>query len=258
MRPLREVQARMAAMALDRGAGQDLARDLRDDRPIALADRLRIHRNNTILGLADPLAATFPVVKTLVGDEFFERMAHDFIRACPPKRPELLLYGQELPGFTAAYAPAAAVPYLADMARLELALAVAENAADRDPLDPAALQAFAAGELERLTLAPHPSLRFVASDFPLLAIWQAHQEGGDLAAVDLARGGDMLLIWRPRRDCLMRRVSAGAFAFVMALAAGQDLAAAYESAVTNAPDFSLPDELAALLAAEIFVEAKLP
>jgi len=258
MRPLREIQTSMAEMALDRRKAEDLSADLRDDRPIPLADRLRIHRNNTILGLTDPLAANFPVVKALVGEAFFERMAQDFIRALPPLRPELLLYGQELPGFIASYAPAATVPYLADVARLELALAVAENALDRDPLEPEALQAFAPDQLERLALLPHPSLRFVASDFPVLAIWRAHQEEGEIESVDLAAGGDMLLIWRPRGDCLIRKVSAGAFAFVMALAAGQTLAAAYESALTNSPDFSLPDEFATLLAAEIFVEAQLP
>jgi hypothetical protein len=118
------------------------------------------------------------------------------------------------------------------------------------------LQGLAPDQLESLRLATHPSLRFVASDFPLLTIWQAHQgDAAGIGTIDLAQGGDMLLVYRPRRECLIRQVSSGAFAFVMALAAGQCLAAAYDSAITNAPGFSLPDELAGLLAAEIFVEA---
>jgi hypothetical protein len=249
MPTLRELQSAMALASLDRQA--PLA-GLRDDRPIPLQDRLRVHRNNTLHGLTDPLAATFPVVKQLVGEDFFERLAHDFIRAAPPKRADLLLYGQDLPGFIAGYAAAASVPYLADMARLELALAVAENAADREPMAPADLQCFAPEQLERLKLATHPSLRFVVSDFPLLEIWQAHQ--GEPHPVDLGKGGVMLLVYRPRADCLIRAVSSGTFAFVMALAAGQSLAAAYQSA---GPDFPLSTELADLLAADIFVEASL-
>ena len=217
MPTLHELQSAMAAASLDRG----LAAGLRDDRPIPLEDRLRVHRNNTLHGLTDPLAATFPVVKMLVGADFFERLAHDFIRALPPRRADLLLYGQELPGFIAGYEAAASVPYLADMARLELALTVAENAADREPLAPSELQRFAPEQLESLKLVTHPSLRFVASEFPLLEIWQAHQ--GEPHKVDLNKGGAMLLVYRPRLECLIRAVSSGAFAFVMALSAGNDL-----------------------------------
>ena len=251
MLPLRDLQAAMADASLDRPAAIDF---LRDDRPIKLADRLRVHRNNTLHGLTDPLAATFPVVKALVGEDFFERLTHDFIRALPPKRADLLLYGQDLPGFIAGYQAAASVPYLADMARLELALAVAENAADREPLQAAELQSFAPEQLENLKLTTHPSLRFVASDFPVLDIWRAHQTE-ETPPVDLAKGGDMLLVHRPRLECLIRQVSSGCFAFVMALAAGQTLTGAFSSALAVDADFSLPNELAGLLAAEIFVEA---
>jgi hypothetical protein len=256
MSRLRDLQSAMCEMALDRRLPATLADRLRDDRPIPATERLRIHRNNTLLGLINPLAGSFPVVAKLVGEEFFERMALDFIRAHPPTRPELLAYGQELPGFIATYAAAAAVPYLSDMARLELAYNVAYNAVDREPLVPAVLQRFSPAQLETLRLAPHPSLRFVASDFPLLAIWQAHQADGDLdRPIDLAQGGDMLLVYRPRAETLIRSVSAGCFAFVMALAAGQSLDGAYHSALSGEPRFSLTNELASLLAAEIFVEA---
>jgi hypothetical protein len=256
---LRELQARIAGVALDRLPAEALRGDLRDDRPIAVLDRLRIHRNNTLLGLVDPLAAAFPVVAALVGPEFFERMAIDFIRAFPPKRPDLLSYGQDLPGFIALYPPAASLPYLADMARLELALSFAYHAADAEPLAPQALQGFPAQRLEQLRLQPHPSLRFVASDYPLLAIWQAHQEEGGLdRPIALAQGGVMLLVYRPQAETLIRPVSRGAFALVMALATGQDLAGATQSALTSDPDFSLIDELAGLLAAQLFSEASLP
>lgn len=256
MSRLRELQSRMTEMSLGRVGPEALAAAVLDDRPIPAAQRLGIHRNNTLLGLVDPLAATFPVVAQLVGEDFFLRMAGDFVRAHPPRRPELLAYGQEFPTFIGAYQAAATVPYLADIARLELAWNFAYNAPDRDPLPPQALARFAPDQLERVLLTPHPSLRFVASHWPVMAIWQAHQaEDGPDGAIDLEAGGDTLLVYRPRQDTLIRKIGSGAFAFVMALAARQSLAAAVTSALEVDPDFNVAGELSALLTADLFAEA---
>ena len=256
MSRLRELQSRIAAMSLGRLDPEALAGEVLDDRPIPAAQRLRIYRNNTQLGLVDPLASTFPVVSQLVGEDFFLRMAGDFVRAHPPQRPELLAYGQEFPGFIGEYEAAASVPYLADVARLELAWNFAYNAPDHEPLAAQALTAFAPEELETLRLVPHPTLRFVASNWPVMAIWQAHQsEDGPDQAIGLEAGGDMLLVYRPRQETLIRKVGAGAFAFVMALSARQTLSAAFTSALAGEPDFNVSAELSALLAAEIFAEA---
>lgn len=253
---LRDLQSRFGAMALGGAEPEELAALVKDDRPVAAAERLSVYRNNTRLGLVDPLASTFPVVKQLVGEDFFAGLAGDFILTHPPTRPELLAYGQEFPAFIADYPAAASVPYLADMARLELAWHFAYNAADRDPIPAAALAAFAPERLEGLRLVPHPSLRFVVSTFPLLAIWQAHQsEDGPDGPIDLGQGGDMLLVYRPYEAPLIRKVGAGAFDFVMALAAGQSLAAACNSALSGDPAFNISGELASLLAAELFIEA---
>ena len=259
MTRLHEIQSAMAEMALDRRPAADLLGFFGDDRAIPLTERLQIHRNNTQFGLTDPLRAGFPVLEQLVGGEFFAAMARDFIRAFPPRRADLAQYGHDFPGFIADYAPAASVPYLADMARLELALMVAELAADRDPLAPAALQSFPPDRLEHLLLTPHPSLRFVASQYPLQAIWQAHQrEDGPEGAIDLDQGGDMLLVYRPRAEALIRKVSAGGFAFVMGLSAGHSISGAYQSAIANHAEFDLAGELGSLLAAELFIDARLP
>lgn len=258
MPPFHELQARICDTILDRDAADSVILALRDDRPVPVAQRLRIHRNNTQYGLIAPLAETFPVVAALVGEDFFAQMARAFIRALPPTRPNLFSFGQDLPGFIAAYEGARSIPYLADMARLEFALNFAYHARDETPMPAEALTRFAPETLPGLCLTTHPSLRFVISDFPLLAIWRAHQPDGDLEQkIDLAAGQDHLLVYRPRQECLIRRVSVGAFAFVMALSMGQTIEAAFGSAVTNHPDFAVSEELAALLAADLFIEAHL-
>ena len=61
------------------------------------------------------------MVRLLVGEEFFRAMAQIHVRAHRPRSPLMFEYGDELPDFIAGFPPAADVPYLADVARLEIA-----------------------------------------------------------------------------------------------------------------------------------------
>jgi len=83
--------------------------------------RFAVHRNNVVVGLINALAERFPVVSRLVGDEFFRAMARLYATMRPPASPLMMLYGETFPEFIDAFAPAAALPYLGDIARLEYA-----------------------------------------------------------------------------------------------------------------------------------------
>ena len=120
------------------------------------------------------LAAAFPTVQPLLGDDSFAALSRAFWQAQPPLRGDVATWGHELPVFIAAAEQLASEPYLADVARLDWAVHQAEQAADDDNVaeglnrlsepDPAAL---------RLRLrAGHAVL---VSAYPLHAIWQAHR-----------------------------------------------------------------------------------
>ena len=84
--------------------------------------RFSVYRNNVIAGLTAVLEAAFPVIRTLVGSEFFAAAAAVFVRAHPPKSRIMMLYGARFPDFLSAFEPAADYAYLPDVARLEQAL----------------------------------------------------------------------------------------------------------------------------------------
>ena len=138
----------------------------------AAGGRFTIYQRNHVTGLTAALAKTFPVVLRLVGEEFFASMATRFIFQSPPRSPVLAEYGADLAGFIAAFEPAASLPFLADVARLEFARVRAWHAADRDlpPLDDA--DAVAALLPHRVVL--HPSASLILSNHPVLAIWAAN------------------------------------------------------------------------------------
>ncbi|MBL8587921.1 MAG: putative DNA-binding domain-containing protein, partial [Methylobacteriaceae bacterium] len=83
------------------------------------ARRFAVYRNNVVVSLIEALSGAFPVTRELVGEEFFRAMAREFALGHPPRSPVMARFGEELPGFIAAFAPARELPWLADVAALE-------------------------------------------------------------------------------------------------------------------------------------------
>ena len=127
------------------------------------AHRFSVYRNNVVSGLVRALESRFPVVERLVGEEFFRAMAQVFVAEDPPRSPVLFRYGTTFPDFVARFEPASAVPFLADVARLELARGRAYHAADVRPL---ALEDFA--PLDNTTWFKYycPGVGLVREEFP--------------------------------------------------------------------------------------------
>jgi hypothetical protein len=95
--------------------------------------RFAVYRNNLVVSLVDALADTYPVVQEMVGVEFFRAMAREFVRVQPPASPVLAHYGAGFAEFIEDFPPAAGLPYLPDLARLELMRVEVYHAADDAP-----------------------------------------------------------------------------------------------------------------------------
>lgn len=237
---------RMAAALLDpRLAAPDELRAWNGSDPTR---RLAVHRNNVLSSLVDALADTFPVVQELVGEEFFRALAASFVRAAPPRTPILVHYGAEFADFVAGFPPAASVPYLSDVARLEWLRVQAYHAADTVSVGPAMLESLSACDqaLGDLRLTFHPSLRGFSSAFATVSIWAAHQGIGELADIDI-HAGECALLLRQGLEVVVLPAAAAAIDFVEAVQRGERLDAALDAAVARAADFDLVVLLAALL-----------
>ncbi|MDP1534758.1 MAG: DNA-binding domain-containing protein, partial [Rubrivivax sp.] len=203
--------------------------------------RLAVYRNNVVGSLVGALADTFPVVRQLVGDEFFGAMAALFVRQAPPRSPVLAHYGGEFPAFVDSFEPARSLAYLGDMARLEFARVVAFHAADVAPAtDTAWGLALGSGErITELALGWHPSLSVLRSASAVVSLWAAHQgQDDDLAAVDPALAENALVL-RDGLDVLVRPLTTGAAEFLIASGRGVCLGQAAALAAQADPDFDL-------------------
>ncbi|MDI4665924.1 DNA-binding domain-containing protein [Xanthobacter autotrophicus] len=209
------------------------------------ARRFAVYRNNVMVGLIDALSARFPVCACLVGTEFFRAMARIFVAANKPRSPLLMTYGDYFPDFIEGFEPAAAVPYLADVARLEVAFSQAFHAAEAVALDAAALGPLSAERLAGLQLVVHPSVRLVRSAYPVASIWMAHQQDGAIEGPDDWCPEDVLVI-RPAAEVLIHRLPQGGFAFLGRLRDGGSVIEAAAAGYHDAPDFDLGGTLLAL------------
>jgi hypothetical protein len=179
-------------------------------------------------------------------------MARVYVTADPPRSPMLLQYGGGFPDFVAGFPPAAKLPYLADVARIEWAWKESFHAADAAPLPPAALGAVPQERLAELRFHLHPSLQIVSSRYPALTIWRMNVEGGVPKPVDINAGGEDCLVVRPAADVMVRFVPAGGAAFLERLGEGASLGEAAAAAQEAAEDFDLSANLAGLISAGAF------
>lgn len=211
--------------------------------------RFAVYRNNVVARLAGVLADTYPVVRRLVGEAFFEAMATRYVRIEPPRSPILIDYGSGFPGFIATFEPAAALPYLADVARIELAWTQAYHAPEAPALAGAAFATVPADDLAFLGLDLHPSLRVVRSAMPVLTIWQMNVGDAEPEELTLDGGGEEALIVRPDAVVEARLLPPGAADFIAALGTGHAIGNAAEIAATCDQRFDLAGSIAGLIEA---------
>lgn len=241
MPALRETQALVLGALRNGGApAPGVLRLLRAGAGPGAAERLQLYRNNLFASLGDALGAVYPVLAQLVGEAWFGQLARAYVAAHPLRAASLHGFGDALPGFVGGLPGAQALPYLADVAALEWALHEVYHAAAHRPLAAAALADVAADEQPRLVLTLAPAARLVASDYPVLRIWQAHQPGADpQATISLDEGGVRLLVLRRALETTFVRLGAAEWTWLAALAAGATLAAATAAALAQEAGFDL-------------------
>ncbi len=186
--------------------------------------RFAVYRNNVAVGLTAALRAGFPVLERLVGEEFFAAMAGAFLRAHPPRSRLMMLYGAQMPAFLASFPPVAHLPYLPDIARLELALRASYHAADSIGLPVATLAALTPDTFMASRLCLAPSLQLIGSAWPVYSIWS--NTGG----VPITWEPQDVVVLRPEYDPAPRLLPNGGGAFIAALQAGKSVAQAIDAA----------------------------
>ena len=198
--------------------------------------RFAVYRNNVVVSLIEALATRFPVTEALVGTEFFRAMARVYCTDHPPRSVIMARYGDDFPEFVRSFAPAASLPYLADVAALEALRTTAYHAADAVSLRPEAFAAYPAERLSDLVVTLHPSLHILRSHYAIVSLWGAHHGHGDLADVIPDRAEDALVL-RPDDEVIILKLAPGIAEALARLQQGQPLGAVAEAVSATCRDF---------------------
>ena len=247
MHTLEQLQRDMTSAILTGESGM-LASHLVADRTDATS-RFGIYRNNTFLSLTEALIATFPATVRLLDARFFRFAAAEFIRRHPPRAPRLAAYGAGFPAFLARHPACRGVAYVADVARLEWAVAQALHAPEGKPLASSILSRSGRAEIG---LRLQPSLVFHASRWPVLALWRAQQPDRD-GAFELSRRAARLSVHRAGETVRFIEYGPAEFAFRRALARGSSLEGAVRRALSRVPRFDLVAALVRLFGDDLVI-----
>ena len=243
MPSLRELQLAFAGAVFEPQERSRIAGAI-DARGMDPEQRHGIYRNNILHNYRQALRDVYPVVERLVGAEFFDFAADRYIPRHPSRHGNLHCFGGEFGAFLDRFAPAADLPYLGDVARLEWLVHEAFHAADHAAMALDRLAAVPAERLPLLTFTLHPACRLLESRFPVHRIWQVNQPGREAdETVDLGAGGVRLLVRRRDYAVELEAVEAAEFALLQEFAAGSPLREALQAAQAGAPEFSLESVL---------------
>jgi hypothetical protein len=251
---LDRLQADFAAAVVDSSAAGGLMPALvRSD--ARMLERIALYRGNVGAAWEKALANAYPVVRALVGDEFFSGLARAYARAHPSVSGDLNRFGARFAEFIDGFEHTRSLPYLGDVAALEWSVHVAHYAADPVALTRERIVALPPDELLMARFALHPACAWLRSPFPIASIWLAHQPQATVGLPDSLDRGELALVVRPRWRVEVLSSSSGEIAALACLREGADVEAAITAGLRADPEFAFPKALVRWLDCALLAEA---
>jgi len=221
--------------------------------------RTEVYRNNAFSNLRGALESAYPVIVKLVGADFFRYAAREYSYQYPSVSGDLHRFGEAFGAFLAAFAPAAQLPYLPDVARLEWLCHQAYFAADHAPLRLDRLMQVAPERYGDLKFTLNPACALFESVFPIDQIWQVNQEDyiGE-QSIDLSSGPATALVKRDIYRVGVVSLPNSEWRGLHALSMGQTFSAACDTALQIDPNLDLGATLRRWVDEMILVDFAIP
>ena len=192
--------------------------------------RFALYRGNLTATWSKALAAAYPVIAQLVGEEFFEALAREYGRAHPSTSGDLNQFGAHFEAFLRAFPHVRDLPYLPDMARLEWLLHRTHYAQEAPAIGAAQLAVIDPEALERCRFVWPATASLFAADWAVVPLWLAHQQGSGVAFPQQMRAACQALVSRPQWTAQLTPLDAASFAALQALRAGRSFGESLDAA----------------------------
>lgn len=235
LRRLAKMQTDFAAALLDPQADATIAPAWSGgDRAV---ERIGIYRANLFAVWEKTLSAAFPVVRAIVGADFFASMARLYGQSDPSICGDLNRFNARFPRFVRNSECMRKLPYLADVADLESVLHQARFAADKDPVAQERLASLVPRELLATRFGLHPACTWISSQYPIATIWQAHQVSSPNQFSNALNYDEIALVYRANWEPSVVKSCKGEIAALRQLRNGRNIEIAIGAALEAEPEY---------------------
>jgi hypothetical protein len=240
MTSLLEFQQNFVAKVLD--LDQDTIDSLLKCDQMDPQKRFRIYRNNVFVSLKEVVKGHFPVIHKIAEDDFFNFISQEFITEHPPEQAQLSVYGSRFGDFLASFEPTQKYGYMKDLADLEYAILVSQNAENVAEFDPNKLTNYDPSCIDGLVFSLRPSVHLIASDYPVYSIWREYQKCTP-GHQPFEQESEYVMVHRPLMDVELVALTKAEYIFLNSLQSKQTLAEAAETVFKKCDEFDLTDAL---------------
>lgn len=229
--------------------------------PLSRRPAFAVYRNTALQAALSALAATYPTVEQLLGEEGFAAIALRFARSVRPVSPMLSDYGETFADWLALQPALGDLPYLADVARIDWMCVEAHRAADASLLDQGALADSTPESWMKRRAALHPATRISWFRLPAPSIWLAARDGMLDAAFEPDWCAEGVLVTRPVDAVQVVRIDAATHRLLGGIRLGESIGQAACAAAALYPHADIGQSFARILesgAISTFVRKDLP
>ena len=212
------------------------------------------HHNAAAIELLRAIAAVFPTIARMLGEDAFLEVAAQFVGQHAPTAPASTFYGDRFPDFLRRTGSSASAAYVADIAAIDAARAMARGTADGIAVPYAACDDLHSDRSVHVIL--HPSMALLQSSFPAVTGWFVNQPRGDRWVRRWAPEDAMIAC--TRLDAEVWRLPSGGIACLSALRAGASLEDAARAGMAANAAFDLAEVLAILAASNVVTRVEWP
>lgn len=194
MTDLAQLQADFQAYLLGDASSADFTGQIVDDAKVGVNRRLAIYFDSYRLRIIEALATAYPKLKTLLGDDLFDRLAREYIAKFPSTYHNIRWYGGHMREHLLYLLPEH--PIAAEMAAFEWALSLAFDAEDVPELSLQDLAEIPPENWHALQFKFQPAIQIVRFRWNVIPIWKALDVAETPPALRQDSSYTSWLVWR--------------------------------------------------------------
>jgi hypothetical protein len=158
--------------------------------------RLEIYAYGYKARLLGALAISYPMLKSVLGDDEFETLGHSYIDAYPSPFRSIRWFGDKLDNFLQNHPHYKNQPALSELAKIEWIFDAVFDAQDADLLTVEKLGAIPPEDWMSLRFKPHPTMHRANLSWNVMQVWQAIKDNQEPPSFQLNDTPTAWLFWR--------------------------------------------------------------